>query len=117
MNDKSKGYWKHGTTPKSYVRTCSVCGERSYFVGIGEYPFCPYCKAEMRQTHFELPHAEWRNGKCTNCGLSAISVDEKRRGNRVTFYTPHCPYCGAIMDNNLFNAVHGARMDGKEIDE
>ena len=47
MNEQAKGYWKHGTTAKSYVRTCSVCGERSYFIGIGEYPFCPYCKAEM----------------------------------------------------------------------
>lgn len=45
-----KGHWiRPPHIKKTYRRLCSECGHTSYFCGEGDYPYCPYCKASMKE--------------------------------------------------------------------
>lgn len=51
LNPKTnQGEWLKlsNMSKRSYQRLCSNCRHISYFCGKGNYPFCPYCKAEMK---------------------------------------------------------------------
>lgn len=50
INKKTQGEWLKlsNMSKRSYQRFCSNCHHISYFCGNGNYPFCPYCKAEMK---------------------------------------------------------------------
>ena len=51
LNPKTnKGEWLKlkNRSKRSYQRLCSNCYNIAYFIGEGNYPFCPYCKAEMK---------------------------------------------------------------------
>ena len=45
-----KGHWikPFFRSEKTYIRMCSECGNEVYFCGSGNYPYCPYCKANMK---------------------------------------------------------------------
>lgn len=48
------GHWLRPfpTTPKSYVRICSVCKGKAYAIG-KEYDYCPNCQAVMDEEENE----------------------------------------------------------------
>ena len=47
--ERKKGRWirMYYNRPKQYTRICSECGEISWFCGIGDYNYCPWCGARM----------------------------------------------------------------------
>lgn len=49
--EKKEGYWKLKTADDGNLyRSCSVCCKNNF---LGEFPFCPYCGADMRKGSFK----------------------------------------------------------------
>ena len=50
-NERPKGKWirPSNVSKRSYRRMCDQCHEISYFCGPVNYPYCPYCLADMRE--------------------------------------------------------------------
>lgn len=46
---RKKGKWSERETPKAWTHFCSECGKKVYFEPKNEYPFCPWCLADMRE--------------------------------------------------------------------
>ena len=46
---RKKGKWIHVDRKKAYDRYCSECHEKCWYIGIGDYAFCPYCGADMTE--------------------------------------------------------------------
>lgn len=42
-----KDKWIHLYRDKSYLRYCSICNKKCWYVGTGDYAFCPNCGERM----------------------------------------------------------------------
>lgn len=53
--ERKKGEWlrMYYNRPKQYTRICSECREISWFCGIGDYNYCPWCGARMEREENE----------------------------------------------------------------
>ena len=50
VQEVKRGKWlRVSECPKSWTRSCSVCGERAYMIR-REYPYCPNCSAKMEKS-------------------------------------------------------------------
>lgn len=47
QEERGHGHWSRPKRPSTYVRYCSVCGEKSWYCGKGDYNYCPNCGAKM----------------------------------------------------------------------
>lgn len=60
--ERKRGRWirMYSNRPKQYTRICSECGEISWFCGIGDYNYCPWCGTKMDDNYRHLKGAEMR---------------------------------------------------------
>lgn len=50
VQEVKRGKWlRVSECPKSWTRSCSVCGERAYMIR-REYLYCPNCSAKMEKS-------------------------------------------------------------------